>query len=115
MVTGRVPDVRPYLAHAAVVVAPLRIARGVQNKVLEALAMARPVVTTPNAVQGIPSAQEAGVLVTADAAAMSAAVIRCLGAGRAETHGRRFVIERHGWPQHLREVTALFRTGPVTS
>ena len=50
------PDVRPYLAHAAVVVAPLRLARGVQNKVLEALAMARPVVATPNAVQGIPAA-----------------------------------------------------------
>jgi sugar transferase (PEP-CTERM/EpsH1 system associated) len=115
VVTGRVPDVRPYLAHAAVVVAPLRLARGVQNKVLEALAMARPVVVTPNAVQGIPSAQEAGVLVTADAAAMSAAVIRCLGAGQAENQGRRFVIERYAWPQHLRKVTALFRAGRVAT
>jgi len=44
VVTGRVEDMRPYLAGAAVVVAPLRIARGVQNKVLEAMAMARPVV-----------------------------------------------------------------------
>jgi sugar transferase (PEP-CTERM/EpsH1 system associated) len=43
-VTGTVPDVRPYLQHAAVIVAPLRLARGVQNKVLEAMAMARPVV-----------------------------------------------------------------------
>ena len=43
-VTGTVPDVRPYLQHAAAVVAPLRLARGVQNKVLEAMAMARPVV-----------------------------------------------------------------------
>src|SRR5690606_22970177 len=43
-VSGTVPDVRPWLAHAAVVVAPLRIARGVQNKVLEAMAMGRPVV-----------------------------------------------------------------------
>ena len=43
-VSGTVPDVRPYLQHAAAVVAPLRLARGIQNKVLEAMAMARPVV-----------------------------------------------------------------------
>src|SRR5690606_37263681 len=52
-VTGRVPDVRPYLAHADVAVAPLRIARGTQNKVLEALAMARPVVCTSAAAAGL--------------------------------------------------------------
>src|SRR5262249_13933678 len=52
-VTGAVPDVRPYLAHARVAVAPLRIARGVQNKVLEAMAMARPLVASPQAVDGI--------------------------------------------------------------
>lgn len=46
VVTGAVPDVRPYLQHARAVVVPLRIARGVQNKILEAMAMARPVVTT---------------------------------------------------------------------
>ena len=43
-VTGRVADVRPYLAHADVVVAPMRIARGIQNKILEGMAMAKPVV-----------------------------------------------------------------------
>jgi sugar transferase (PEP-CTERM/EpsH1 system associated) len=52
-VTGAVPDIRPYLAHARAAVAPLRIARGVQNKVLEAMAMARPVVASPQAVDGI--------------------------------------------------------------
>lgn len=52
-VTGGVPDVRPYLAHAHVVAAPLRIARGIQNKVLEALAMAKPVLATPEAWEGI--------------------------------------------------------------
>ena len=45
-VSGTVPDVRPYLQHAAVVVAPLRIARGIQNKILEAMAMARPVIAS---------------------------------------------------------------------
>jgi len=48
-VTGRVADVRPYLAHADVAVAPLRLARGIQNKVLEAMAMAKPLVASPAA------------------------------------------------------------------
>ena len=52
-VTGRVPDVRPYTAHATACVAPMRIARGMQSKVLEAMAMARPVIVTPEALEGI--------------------------------------------------------------
>ena len=56
VVTGTVPDVRPYLAHAAVVVAPLRVARGVQNKVLEAMAMGRPVVASAECAGGIDAA-----------------------------------------------------------
>ena len=62
-VTGRVPDVRPYLAHAALAVAPLRIARGIQNKVLEAMAMARPVVASPGAFEGISAEPGLEVLV----------------------------------------------------
>ena len=53
VVTGRVVDVRPYLAYADAVVAPLLIARGVQNKVLEAMAMARPVVATTAATRAL--------------------------------------------------------------
>ncbi|HRZ05528.1 MAG TPA: TIGR03087 family PEP-CTERM/XrtA system glycosyltransferase [Candidatus Competibacteraceae bacterium] len=52
-VTGTVPDVRPYIAHAEFSVAPLRIARGVQNKVLEAMAMGKPVLATSAALEGI--------------------------------------------------------------
>ncbi|MBF0109905.1 MAG: TIGR03087 family PEP-CTERM/XrtA system glycosyltransferase [Magnetococcales bacterium] len=52
-VIGAVPDIRPYLAHARIAVAPLLIARGVQNKVLEAMAMAKPVIATPQAMEGI--------------------------------------------------------------
>jgi glycosyltransferase involved in cell wall biosynthesis len=52
-VTGAVPDTRAWLAAADVVAAPLRIARGVQNKVLEAMAMGRPVVASPDAFEGI--------------------------------------------------------------
>jgi polysaccharide biosynthesis protein PslH len=52
-VTGRVPDVRPYVAYATGGVAPLRIARGIQNKVLEAMSMGKPVVLTSGALEGI--------------------------------------------------------------
>ena len=54
VVTGAVDDVRPYLAHAKLAVAPLRIARGIQNKVLEAMAMGKYVVVTSAAMEGIP-------------------------------------------------------------
>ena len=52
-VTGAVDDVRPYLQHAAIVLAPMRIARGVQNKVLEAMAMAKPVLVSSPGLTGI--------------------------------------------------------------
>jgi len=66
-VTGRVDDVRPYLSNAACVIAPLKIGRGVQNKVLEAMAMARPVVLTPAALEGLNAASEREVLVAESA------------------------------------------------
>ena len=52
-ISGTVPDVRPYLQHAAAVVAPLRLARGIQNKILEAMSMARPVVASQECVEAI--------------------------------------------------------------
>ena len=52
-VVGATPDMRPWLAHARLVVAPLRVARGIQNKVLEGFAMARPVLATPMALEGL--------------------------------------------------------------
>ena len=56
-VTGSVPDVRPYLSDAAVAIAPLRLARGTQNKILECMSMKIPVVTTPEAARGIQAEQ----------------------------------------------------------
>jgi sugar transferase (PEP-CTERM/EpsH1 system associated) len=69
-VTGRVADTRPYLHHATLVVAPLRIAAGVQNKVLEAMAMAKPVLATSGAVTGIAVHPAIDVLIADEAAAM---------------------------------------------
>ena len=52
-VTGRVPDTRSFMAHADACVAPLRSARGIQNKVLEAMAMGRPVIASRQAFEGV--------------------------------------------------------------
>lgn len=77
-VTGRVPDIRPYLAHASAVVAPLHVARGIQNKVLEAMAMARPVIATPQACEGLEDAAADEVLRASSPADFVAAIDRTL-------------------------------------
>jgi sugar transferase (PEP-CTERM/EpsH1 system associated) len=112
LVTGRVEDVRPYLAHAAAVIAPLRIARGVQNKVLEAMAMARPLVATGNAVQGIPGAAQAGVIVRDGTREFATALTEVLTRGPGSAmDSRRFVLERYTWPAQVDVLTELLRGG----
>ena len=111
IVTGEVDDVRPWLAAAQVVVAPLTIAQGVQNKVLEAMAMARPVVASPNAFLGI-DAQPGRHLVVADGGAATAREIVSLLAdrGRAEAMGRsarRRVEEAYSWAARLAPLAAI--------
>jgi sugar transferase (PEP-CTERM/EpsH1 system associated) len=77
-VTGTVPDVRPYLWKSAVSVAPLLIARGVQNKVLEALAAGLPCVVSPSVFAGIPDAARPGCVEGDTPAAFALSVIRLL-------------------------------------
>ncbi|MGH8124558.1 MAG: TIGR03087 family PEP-CTERM/XrtA system glycosyltransferase [Rhodanobacteraceae bacterium] len=77
-VTGQVDDVRPYLAHAHAVTAPLRIARGIQNKVLEALAMEKVVLATPEAWEGIEDFADRQGCISDSPAAMAEAALRSL-------------------------------------
>jgi sugar transferase (PEP-CTERM/EpsH1 system associated) len=119
-VTGSVPDVRPYLAGAAVVVAPLRIARGIQNKVLEGLAAGRPVVATPDALDGIAAQPGRDLLVGADAESFAAAVADVL-TGRAPgdiaRNGRSFVVRQHRWDAQLEGLDRLIAalTAPASA
>jgi sugar transferase (PEP-CTERM/EpsH1 system associated) len=109
-VTGAVPDVRPYLAHAAAAVAPLRIARGIQNKVLEAMAMQRPVVASPQAFEGVRAVPGRDLLV-ADGAAATAAALREVLGGRHPglgAAGRAAVAAGHDWNATLKRLDALF-------
>jgi sugar transferase (PEP-CTERM/EpsH1 system associated) len=103
IVTGRVADVRPYVQHADVVVAPLRLARGVQNKVLEGMAMARPVVTTPQGLEGIDARDGVELLVATTPEAFAEAVYRAV-----QTHGirlgtaaRELMLKAYAWPSQL--------------
>lgn len=111
-VTGRVADVRPYLAHANVVVAPLRVARGIQNKVLEAFAMARPVVATSAAMKGLDIPEALRVHVADDVHGLATRVGKILDASSPtlEKFGRiarEWVQTRHDWTQTLRPVAEL--------
>ena len=107
LVTGRVEDVRPYLAHARTVVAPLRIARGIQNKVLEGMAMGRPVVATPQALEGIDAIPEQEILVAEDAQAMAAAVVAALEHPNLGEVARQRVQNDYNWAANLARVDQL--------
>ena len=104
-VTGTVPDVRPYLQHAAAVVAPLRLARGIQNKVLEAMAMARPVVAAASCVRAITSASLPGLLpaeTEGDYVARVSALLADRETAQAAGHSARdFVLGAYSWDAHL--------------
>lgn len=110
VVTGRVEDVRPYLRHARVVVAPMRIARGVQNKVLEGMSMARPVVVTPRGLEGIGAADGRELLVAEEAVPFAARVLAMLepGAGDAMAQAARSLVRReHDWSHHCNRLVGL--------
>jgi sugar transferase (PEP-CTERM/EpsH1 system associated) len=113
-VTGRVPDVRPYLAHARVVVAPLRVARGIQNKVLEAMAMARPVVATSCAAEGLSATPGTELAVADEPPAFAAAVIEAMTPGPAAARGmaaRARVVADYDWSANLAPFARLIEEG----
>lgn len=109
-VTGFVDDVRTYVAGAALCVAPLNIARGIQNKVLEAMAMGKAMVCTPQALEGIRVPAEA-VLVAADESEFATRVLDLVNAPqRAAQVGaaaRRCMEQDYGWTATLRPLDSL--------
>ncbi len=115
IVTGEVPDVRPWLAAASVVVAPLEIARGVQNKVLEAMAMGRPVVASPGAFEGIDAVPGRDLLVADGARDQRDAVLGLAGEPeRATAMGmaaRQRMVDHYDWEARLAPLPAMLGLG----
>jgi glycosyltransferase involved in cell wall biosynthesis len=101
ILVGPVPSVRPWLESAAVVVAPLRIGGGTRLKVLEAMAMARPVVATTIGAEGIDAVSGRDLLIADDPVGLARATLRVLEDRRLGEHiglaGRRLVERRYDW------------------
>ncbi|MDR3439926.1 TIGR03087 family PEP-CTERM/XrtA system glycosyltransferase [Telmatospirillum sp.] len=109
-VTGRVPDVRPYLTYASASVAPLRVARGIQNKVLEGMAMGKVVITTDQGLEGIEALPGRELLVANDVASFISATVRALTDASLAPMGaaaRRRIVDSYSWDDKLAEFERL--------
>lgn len=110
-VTGSVPDVRPYVRQSAVMVAPLAIARGTQNKILEAMAMGVPVVTSSCAAGGVDAEDGAHLLVADTPQQIVAAILRVTGDAqereRLARAGRERMLSHHAWPRSMQRLDGI--------
>jgi polysaccharide biosynthesis protein PslH len=110
-VTGSVPDVRPYVRRSALMVAPLGIARGTQNKLLESMAMGVPVVTSRTAAGGVDAVAGTHLHVASTPEEYRDAVLRILGdpseRRRLSAAGRARMLSHHAWPSSMQRLDAI--------
>jgi glycosyltransferase involved in cell wall biosynthesis len=110
-VTGQVLDVRPYLQRAALMVAPLNIARGTQNKILEAMASAVPVVTSNVAAGGVDAIPGEHFLVASTPEEHARAILRILcdptERRRLAVVGRERMLSHHAWDRSMRRLDGV--------
>lgn len=114
VVTGYVPDIRPYLASAAVALSPLVVAAGMQNKVLEAMAMGTPMVATPVSCRSLQTVHEKHLLIADGPQAFAYAIIHLLEnshlAEKLGTTGQEYVLEKHSWWRAARILSTLYQS-----
>jgi glycosyltransferase involved in cell wall biosynthesis len=112
-VTGTVADLRPYLAQATVAVSPIRYGVGIQNKVLEAMAMATPVVSTPQATTALQTQAGQDLLVADTAQDIAESILALLADGelrrRIGQAGRRYVETYHNWITIVEKLEGIYR------
>lgn len=109
-VTGLVKDIRPYIAYASLVVVPIRIARGIQNKVLEAMSMEKTVIVSPQAAEGICALHGQELFVEKNERDFADRVINQIQDGPNVTMGhaaRIRVMENYSWGKILNQVNLL--------
>ena len=111
VVTGSVKDVRPYVARAALTVAPLAIARGTQNKILESLSMGVPCVSSDVAAGGVDCVPGEHLLAASTPDGYAAAILRLLGdpaeRQRFAEAGRARMLSHHTWDSAMRRLDAV--------
>jgi glycosyltransferase involved in cell wall biosynthesis len=109
---GSVPDIRPYLQQAGVAVAPMPYGAGIQNKVLEAMACATPVVATPQAVSAIQAIDGEHLLLGAPPAVFARQVLRLLEdanlRARVGAAGRRYAETHHDWNTIAKQLEEIY-------
>ena len=111
-VTGRVDDVRPYIKHAFLAVAPLRIARGIQNKVLEAMSMGKIVIATENAMEGIKTPDWLQGMVTSSASSQVELIKTIATSDRMkqmESDSRQWIVENYSWSSTLKPLEQILK------
>ena len=111
VVTGSVADVRPYVRRSALMVAPLNIARGTQNKILEAMSLGVPVVTTRLAAGGVDAIPGEHLAVADSPQACADAIMNILDKpserGRLAEAGRRRMLSHHAWPASMKRLDGI--------
>ena len=109
--TGFVEDIRSYLIRANVCVIPLRIARGIQNKLLEAMSMGKAIVCTPQAMEGISATHARELCVADDNTNFAEAVIRVLADDKLRkelgSKARQCVEKHYAWERNLSALDTL--------
>ena len=111
-VTGRVSDLRPYIAQAQVAVCPLPYAVGIQNKILEAMAVGTPVVASSHAAAGLQTVAGRDLLVADAPDAFAEAVLRLLDNKAAwqtlAQHGRSYIEQNHDWERIMTKLGEVY-------
>lgn len=114
-VTGSVPDVRPYIRQSALMVAPLNIARGTQNKILEAMAMGVPVVTSSLGAAGVDAEPTQHFAVADTPQAYAQAILEIVGRpaerARLATAGRMRMLSHHAWQHSMVRMEEMIDRG----
>jgi glycosyltransferase involved in cell wall biosynthesis len=111
--TGFVPDLRPHLAAAAAVVVPLRLGGGTRLKIVEAMAMGKPIVSTTLGAEGIEAVPGRDLLIEDEPVAFADAVNRLLSApdlaGRIGRAARQLAVGRYGWDGAAQALEGFYR------
>jgi len=112
-ITGTVPDVRPYVGRATAAVTPLRYGVGIQNKVLEAMALATPVISTPGTCRALQVEPEEHLLIGETAPELARHVVAVLAdeslRSRLGSAGRKYVEQHHDWAAVAARLESIYR------